>query len=138
MRLNDWAARLSLTIQAARGKDYVFGEHDCALMAADCALALTGTDPLDWARGRYSTYVEGIRLLKHERRVKSLEAWADTLWTRVPHPMAQRGDWAFAHVRVDAKGNERPALLVFDRTVIVGPQGVELPRAKAKIAWRVE
>lgn len=51
--LDGWDSRLHTAIEAAKAKPFQWGAHDCALFAADCVLATTGTDMAEGLRGTY-------------------------------------------------------------------------------------
>jgi hypothetical protein len=137
-RVPDWDQRFVRMVRWSTGKPYVYGDHDCALFAADIALAVVGEDPAAEFRGQYATYQAGLRLLNEKTGCKSLEAWADTLWPRVGVASGRRADWALADVPVDAAGNTAAGLVVFDGTGnLIGPEGALLPLSAASLAWSV-
>ncbi|WP_109464410.1 DUF6950 family protein [Albibacillus kandeliae] len=65
-RLPDWKPRLmSYLVRAAR-RPFKEGEHDCALFLAGGVEAMTGEDYAAPYRGRYSTTLGGLRILKKD------------------------------------------------------------------------
>lgn len=54
-RFESWPRLLAEAIEAARGRPFSWGEHDCCLFAATLVLAMTGTDPAARFRGKYKT-----------------------------------------------------------------------------------
>jgi len=63
-RFEDWPARLVGVIDAAAGKPFAWGQHDCCLFACDCIEAMTGVDPAAPFRGQYQSRVGAYRALK--------------------------------------------------------------------------
>jgi hypothetical protein len=63
MRYSDWEARLAQHIDTIRNKPFRWGEHDCALMAADCAMVICGKDFAADFRGKYTTEEEAYALI---------------------------------------------------------------------------
>lgn len=62
-RFKDWPSRLQALLDAAQGRPFEWGVHDCCLWAADAVLATTGVDlAVPW-RGTYSTEGEAAALL---------------------------------------------------------------------------
>lgn len=92
MRYRDWTTRLHESIKAAQGRPFSWGEFDCCLFAADCAVAVCGTDPAEQYRGKYKTEAGAKRLIKKNHG--SLEAAWDACFARVPPAFVQRGDIA--------------------------------------------
>lgn len=92
MRYRDWTTRLNYVIKAALGRPFSWGEFDCCLFAADCAMAVCGVDPAQAYRGTYKTQAGAKRALKKNHG--SLEAAWDACFTRVAPAFIQRGDIA--------------------------------------------
>lgn len=92
MRYRDWTTRLSDVIKAALGRPFSWGEFDCCLFAADCAVAVCGVDPAEQYRGKYKTETGAKRLIKKNHG--SLEAAWDACFARVSPAFVQRGDIA--------------------------------------------
>ncbi|WP_443096553.1 DUF6950 family protein, partial [Pseudomonas urethralis] len=62
MRNRDWTTQLAHTIKAATDRPFEWGEFACCLFAADCAVAVCGTDPAEQYGGRYPTETGAKRL----------------------------------------------------------------------------
>lgn len=92
MRNRDWTTRLHDVIKAAHGRPFSWGEFDCCIFAADCALAVCNVDPAADYRGKYTTEVGAKRLLNKNHG--SLEAAWDASFARVAPAFVQRGDVA--------------------------------------------
>lgn len=64
-RARDWRTRLHEAIEARRRVPFSFAAGtDCALFVADCILAMTGEDPAAEFRGRYSSDVSAMRVIR--------------------------------------------------------------------------
>lgn len=116
---------------------FAWGAADCATLAADCALALTGRDPLAAVRGRYATAL-GARRVLTRMGWGSLAGFAAAHYPEIPAALAHVGDWALVD---GAAGLDGTALgIVAGATIVV--RGVDglllLPRSAARRAWRVE
>ena len=95
-RLPDWPDHLSGAIEAARGRPFSWGVHDCALFAADCALAITGHDPLAAVRGSYGTAQGAARVLRRLGCADLAALAALVGGPEIPIVGARRGDWVLA------------------------------------------
>lgn len=62
-RHDDWPTRLAAALEAARGRPFRWGAHDCCLFACDMVAAMTGCDPARNWRGIYATALEARYLL---------------------------------------------------------------------------
>lgn len=138
-RRKGWEARLAAAIETARGRPFEWGAHDCALFAADAALALTGEDAGAWFRGRYSTAAGAESQLRRFSVTDEnvLEATLTKLAGAPVHPnMARRGDL----VTVVTAAGPAVGVVGMDATLVhvVGTEGlVDLPRRLALKAWRI-
>lgn len=107
--------RTILAVLAERRRaPFAWGSADCATFAADCALALTGVDPLAGVRGRYKTALGA-------RRILDREGWHDVAglaaakFEEIPVALAAVGDWAIVTTTED--GNEPSLGVVFGTNV---------------------
>lgn len=90
-RFEDWPQRLAAAIEAARGRPFCWGAHDCALFAAEVVQALTGIDFAAEFRGRYASKAEAVGLLGERGGLEAVVT--AVLGTPRPSPiLAQRGD----------------------------------------------
>lgn len=131
-RIEGWEARLAEEIEAARGKPFVWGQHDCATWAFDVRRALTGQDAAAAWRGRYSSAKGAVRTLRLVLRAAShAEAATAILGPPLAHPLsAQRGDIVLAD---DAFGVCAGADCAF-----LAPEGFAFrPITEIDLAWRV-
>jgi hypothetical protein len=62
-RLPEWRSALVAEVDAYRRRPFLWGSSDCALFAADCVRAMTGTDLAASYRGRYGSRAEADALI---------------------------------------------------------------------------
>lgn len=132
MRYRDWTTRLSEVIKAALERPFSWGEFDCCLFAADCAVAVCGTDPARAYRGTYKTEAGAKRALK--KRHGSLEAAWDACFARVAPAFIQRGDIAM----YDAPGGRSMAVYWANEFWAATDDGVDRVVCDPLAVWRVE
>lgn len=97
-RLDGWRAAFVAAIDAHRPFPFAWGTHDCAILTADCILAVTGEDVAVGLRGRYDSARSGAALLA----ARGQESAADLLADRFAeiHPsQAIAGDVAVIKTR---------------------------------------
>lgn len=83
-RLPDAAARLRALLLARLAVPFTWGVSDCAMLAFDAALAVTGRDPAADLRGTYTNALGALRIL---RRLGGMHGVANTRF-------GPRVDWA--------------------------------------------
>ncbi|CAI8968837.1 MULTISPECIES: DUF6950 family protein [Pseudomonas] len=132
MRNRDWTVRLNDVIKAARERPFSWGEFDCCLFAADCAMAVCGTDPAQVYRGTYKTEAGAKRALKKNHG--SLEAAWDFHFARVAPAFIQRGDV----VIYDAPGGRSMAVFWAGEFWATTEDGVAKVVCDPIAAWRIE
>lgn len=146
-RLPDWPLRLKLLLAERVSQPFVWGGQDCCLFPCDGVLAITGTDPAHFFRGRYSTRKTALQALAEFLDYdgtgmglsRLLEATARKIGTQLDAPlipvlMAQRGDVVFATHKAGAS----LGLAVDHRAVFAGHKGlIHRPLATCQLAWRV-
>ncbi|MCE1084700.1 hypothetical protein LU642_29405 [Pseudomonas asiatica] len=132
MRYRDWTTRLSEVIKAALERPFSWGEFDCCLFAADCAVAVCGTDPAEAYRGTYKTEAGAKRALK--KRHGSLEAAWDACFARVAPAFIQRGDIAM----YEAPGGRSMAVYWANEFWATTVDGVARVVCDPLAVWRVE
>ncbi|WJN52142.1 DUF6950 family protein [Pseudomonas asiatica] len=132
MRYRDWTTRLSEVIKAALERPFSWGEFDCCLFAADCAVAVCGTDPAEAYRGTYKTEAGAKRALK--KRHGSLEAAWDACFARVAPAFIQRGDIAM----YEAPGGRSMAVYWANEFWAATDDGVARVVCDPLAVWRVE
>lgn len=90
MRHPQWSTQLPETLRAAMSRPFSWGEHDCCLFAADCAIAVCGIDIAAKVRGRYKTKSGAMRILKSE--FGDLELGLSSFFIEIEPDRATRGD----------------------------------------------
>lgn len=76
-RFSDWEFRLAEYLRSIRDKPFVWGRHDCALLIADSALAMTATDMASDFRGTYKTVKGAFVQIKRMTGKPTLESLCD-------------------------------------------------------------
>jgi len=132
-RRQDWPLRLNAWLESVRTKRFVWGEHDCALGAADAVLMMTGTDPAAAFRGRYTSKVGAALIIVEHGGLEAMVTAA--LGDPLPTPkLARRGDV----VLVDSPEGQAIAVVLGASAAGPGPDGaVFVPMEGWKAAWRV-
>ena len=131
-RLEGWEHRFVAFLTARAQMPFAWGSNDCCTFAADCAEAITGTDPMADLRG-YDSEIGAGRVLVRAG-VESFEALVASRFDEVPIGMARRGDLALV-----MQGNEA-GLMVVEGDLLAGPSETGLkrvPRDRMIRAWRV-
>lgn len=130
-RLRDWQSRLQACQAERWSRPFAWGSHDCALFAADCVQAVTGSDPAADLRGAYSDAAGAARVIA---RLGGLRSIGDArLGERVAPLCAQPGDIGL----VVSAGRECAAVCVGESWVAPSLVGLEhLPIEAAVVAWR--
>ncbi len=138
-----WATRgyHQFLLERAHAK-FAWGQHDCALFAADGVLAMTGVDIAADFRGKYSDEAGAMALIKSltgGATVADAAAWCAAkhgLAELKPAKMAQRGDL----VVFEAPSGSLVAGLVHlsGQMVATGEDGLyRFPISKVLRSWRV-
>lgn len=135
-RRNDWPERLTAVVEAARGKPYVLGEHDCLRLACAAVEALTDVDY--WPRFKgYKTKRQA--LVKIAKIAPSLgEAVTATLGVSpAPTFSALRGDLLLYR---DAQGEDHLGVCLGRQVVLMAAEGtllMGLDHPGLLCSWRV-
>lgn len=132
MKREDWPERLAAFLEERRDRTFAFGEHDCALFAADWILEATGEDPLGELRGTWQDEISALRVLKDRGPLSTI---ADELLSaRIAPAFAQRGDVVLSEIT----GREGLGVCVGERFAAPSDVGVEfVPMSFALMAWKV-
>ncbi len=93
----DWASRLNAYLVAAQrsitsDEDVVCGENDCCTFGAGAIEAMTGTDPMAFARDRYKTKIGALRLIKNQGHDTLAGLLSDVFGEPLPPAMGRQGD----------------------------------------------
>lgn len=132
MRYRDWTTRLNDVIKAALERPFSWGEFDCCIFAADCAVAVCGVDPAERYRGKYKTEAGAKRALKKTHG--SLDAAWDACFTRIAPSFIQRGDVAV----YEAPGGRSMAVYWANEFWATTELGVTRVVCEPIAVWRVE
>lgn len=133
IRLPNWRSRLSDHLAAIAGSAFAYGEHDCALFAADCVAAMTGIDLAAKYRGLYRTLKGGLKALARDGYDSHLAVVA-AHFAEVPTAFAQVGDIMV----LDVRGVAALGIDAGERIAVLQTQGLAMaPRAAAIAAYRV-
>lgn len=132
-RYSTWEADLSAYIASVRDLPLTWGSHDCGLFFAGAVLAMTGFDPGEPFRGKYTTELGAAKTLM-KFGAGDLEKTLDGLFEPIPAGFAQRGDGVW---NGESVGVSMGAYALF-----VGQEGerqglVRVSRAEWVKAWRV-
>ncbi|WP_373962482.1 DUF6950 family protein [Kosakonia sacchari] len=131
MKHPDWHNRLIAVMKAAEKRPFSWGENDCCLFSADCALAMCGEDFAAVLRGTYHTETGAKKVLL--RNGGTLEKVLGRFLDEVPVKLAQRGD-----IAVVENNGARCAGVVYSGVVWVpGSAGLVSLRVKPLSVWRV-
>jgi hypothetical protein len=130
MRVDGWESRLYALIEAARGREYKFGTHDCVSFACECVKAIDGRDI---KVGDYVTAKDAKKIL----RGKGGFTAAVTRFLGVepgPVSLAQRGDI----VELQRGKHSHLGVCVGAQVAMPKLDGLAfVPLSECKQAWRV-
>ena len=133
MRSDGWESALADLIKQRRFAPFVWGQHDCCLFAADCALAITGTDWAATFRGHYNSASGAARQIAARGGFESMITGllGDPL---AAVTLAQRGDV----VMLDQDGHPALAVCCGATVAAAGINGLVFrPMTDGLLAWRV-
>ncbi len=132
-RRPEWRIALHEVIEAHRRLPFAWGQHDCALFAADCVRAMTGLDLATGFRGSYSTAVGATKTLKRAG-FKDLVALVGNYFEEI-HPIrAGAGDLA----AIDTAEGWALGVVAGEQVTFLGPEGLgNLDRLMADKAFRI-
>ena len=139
MRFATWEADLAEYLAGVRDRPLEWGAHDCGLFFAGACKVMTGFDPGEPFRGKYSTEMGAAKALKRFG-AGSLESTLDGLFEVTPAAFIQRGDgvWNGESVGVAMSGY---ALFVGETVTTNGEPVrhglVRVTRAEWTKGWRV-
>lgn len=135
MRVEDWPLRLNAHLDSARDRAFVWGEHDCALFAANWVRQATGVDYAAAYRDRYATPHGAARVLKTQGPGTLRAAVGQALGAEIPALKAQRGDLLLWQ---QAQGGDTVGICTGAEGAFAGPGGlVMVPLRDCAAGWRV-
>jgi hypothetical protein len=133
-RREDWPERLLAFVEERRATPFGWGVNDCALFAADAALAMTGHDFAAPFRGRYRTAAGARRALRANGAASLEDFVTQALGAPVAPALARRGDV----VLFDAIDGPALGVALGAQAAAAGPAGTALvPLARWVKGWRV-
>ena len=134
-RFEDWPIRLNAAIEAARGRPFVWGQHDCALFAFNVVRDLTGIDHASAYRGHYKSAQGAARALRTLGQGTLRASVGAALGGEIPALKAQRGDVV---LRIQPSRGETLGICTgADVAFVGGPGLVFVPVSDCLTAWRV-
>jgi len=144
-RISGWESKLGDFISSRVDSPLAWGKNDCCLFACDSIEVITGTDPAEWFRGKYSTKEEAYKLLKEFAGGGLIEVVGrltkEHSMLQLSSPFyAQRGDLVYSEVDV-CLGGVMGTLGVVGMNGMIAIPGKDklefLPIEKGHIAWKV-
>lgn len=139
-RRSTWEADLSAYIASVRDSRFEWGALDCAMFAAGAVIAITGVDPVEVYRGKYSTELGAAKALK-KYGTGDLKSTLDSMFEARPIGRLQRGDLVWSGDAVGVCVGDY-ALFVGRTETVDGQEVAEglirIPRAEWAGGWRVE
>lgn len=132
-RCEDWPRRLAAALEAARGRPFCWGLHDCALFTAGVVHDLTGVDFAGDFRGRYASHAEAVAVLGARGGLEAVVT-AALGSPRAYTTLAQRGDV----VMVDTPDGAALGVCNGATAACAGPAGLQfVPMPQWVKAWKV-
>jgi len=132
-RIPTWRTALHETVEAHRRVPFAWGQHDCALFAADCIKAMTGLDLATGFRGSYHSASGAQRALKRAG-YSDLVSLAANFFEETTAMMAGAGDIA----AFETPDGWALGVVVGERVTVLGPDGLgSLDRLDAAKAFRI-
>jgi len=134
-RVDNWVSKLCDAVDAARGKEFQYGEHDCALFVADLIQVMTGEDLAAEFRGQYSDRKSALKALKKIGAGDLRETITAKLGDPIPLSLAMRGDVVLAK----ADGGEEVVAMIIDYQAVAAATGgyQRLSQKDWVTAWKV-
>lgn len=131
VQVSAWRRRFDALVRDRMNRPFAWGTHDCCMWAADCVLAITGTDPAAAYRGSYSTEAEAMALLDS---LGGLEAIGAMAGPACPALTARIGDIGI----VSGSGAQTLGVCIGTGWLAPAAAGLaHLPLTSARRAWRV-
>lgn len=139
-RRSTWEADLAAYIAPLRDARFEWGTLDCAMFAAGAVIAVTGADPVEVYRGKYSSELGAAKALK-KYGAGDLKSTLGTMFEERPIGRLQRGDLVWSGDAVGVCMGDY-ALFVGRAETEAGTEIAEglirIPRAEWAGGWRVE
>lgn len=142
-RPDNWPELLHEHIIESAAKGFVWGENDCLFFAANWIEKLTGYDPVEKLRGKWSSAKSAYRYLS-EHHASYMDAIQDAMgrlsYTEAAPVYLHRGDICAIESDIDQFG-VMLGIVVDHRCVFISDDPAQPlvynPRTKIKMGWRV-
>jgi hypothetical protein len=137
-RVQNWPAVLGDMIHLRMHAPFAWGSQDCCLFASDVIKSITGIDPAESLRGKYTTAAGAKRVIA--RHGKSVEKLAEKFcakhgWAEVPVVRASRGDLVLFDT---ADHGPSVGICVGATAAFAGPAGLTFQSlTSCRRAWRI-
>ena len=131
-RLHDWQMRFESFAAARQRLPFIWGVNDCATFAADCVLAMTGSDPAPDGLRKHRTAKQAARAMQRHGGLIGIATAA--LGQPVPVSQARVGDVLLVKV------GKTQSLGICNGASVIGPSArgmVALGLDSAQACWRV-
>ena len=131
-RLPDWQLRLEAFVNARRSTPFAWGTNDCGIFAADCVLALTGTDPAPKGMREHRTAKQAARAVNRRGGLMGIATAA--FGPAAPAVFAHVGDVVLVNI------GKRQALAICNGSTAIGPSEIGMACVSmdcATVFWRV-
>ena len=136
-RQTGWRSRLTQTVDWWRHQPFEWGNRDCALFAAACVEALTGTNPAEGFKPRYNSPETAFKALLKTGE-KSLPFLLETLFVTIPPALAQVGDLVMLTPEPDDAFGGVVGVVLGERILVVTVNGIDSrDRSEAFMAFAV-
>ena len=140
-RFPDWQARLDRFLNENTARAFAYGSWDCSLFVCDAIQVMTGVDPAESFRDRYSKRYQAMRMIRSKYGSGSVRTVAmgvanELGFERCQPLLAQRGDLILIQRKTDY------SLGIVDlsgeRIAVLAKNGIwRVPLETAMIAWHV-
>jgi hypothetical protein len=135
LRRDDWLMAYHEAMRKHSATPFTWGEHDCAILAADVIEAVTGRDLAEAFRGKYDS-AESAKAIMRQHKIRSPISIVAKAFKKIPIAQAQVGDIAVI------KTADGPALapVIGSELAVFRPGGLlgYCDRMLATHAYRVE
>lgn len=136
-RKPDWKLHLMQYLAECARRPFEVGQHDCALFWAGAVEAMTGVDPADKWRGKYTTIAGGLKLLK-KAGFSDHVAVAASMFVEIPVAFAAPGDLAVLPAADDPSSLAMAGIVQGEGIYHLAPTGLAVaPLISATTAFRV-
>lgn len=141
-RFPDWPERLAVFIRDRESLPFNWVTHNCALVACDSVLEMTGTDLAEAFRGKFTTKFGAIRAVL-DYCGGGLEELADKISREHEIPeinpnLAQRGDVLLVKQMIPDVSDVALAIMGMNAALATSPAGLtRMPRSSWLRAWRI-